>query len=1495
MQPFKMPVPVGGGRNRYALPLHVAVSCVAEPGPQISATAFQLSLFGPGLTASITSGHAAASPARHSPDYVPCMDRLARGVGERLTRREPITWRMLFELADEAFGGTQAQGTYRVKDAYDAMELAACRWLLRAGISSGDSEKQKANVEAVQELIQLLPTQTKRTGEQQAYQQFSTPLHYALALTYIAGVRAEDVVLEPSAGTGSLVTTALAVGAGQVIANELSGRRAAILRLLADSADSRFSDVHLLDALYLNALLPQEVQPSLILMNPPFSSDGEGRKKRNTTGAEHIEEALRRLVAGGRLVAVVGRGMTLEARTFRDWWQRIQEQYAVRANIGVSGQAYAKYGTSFETRVLVIDKTGPHEGSVTTGEVDAPAELIDLLADVQASRPPVEAAKVKAPKQKEQRRKATLHSGDGQAGQTPAISVPKARPATPKEAAKAVRLVPRFKARPPAAGALSESVFEGYEPSAVIEGSQIHPSPLVESAAMATVDPPKPTYWPLLPLELVHSGRLSSAQLEAVIYAGQAHEQRLPDGSRKGFFIGDGTGVGKGTEVAGVILDNFDQGRRKAVWITEKADLLRDARRDWKWIGQDPAQVVRQNRFKDEITLNEGILFTTYATLRSKPQQKNGEKPRPSRLEQITRWLGKDFDGVIVFDESHNMANLLSQRGKRGSRKGSLAAQAGRDLQAALPNARIVYVSATGATEVANLAYARRLGLWGETTPFTDASDFVSKVAAGGIAAMELVARDMKALGLYVARSLSYAEVEYAEVLHELTPEQKSIYDRLAEAWQIVLQNVNTALEATGGAKDGHAKSVALSRFWGAHQRFFNQVITSMQVPSLIRDMKAERTKGNSTVLQIVNTNEAATERALARAEKAGICLDDLDITPREMLLEYVAAAFPTTQYEMYLDEDGEERTRPLKDADGNPVANPEAEAMRDELLIELGSIQVPRGALDQIIDYFGPDQVAEITGRSRRFVTVTDEEGRQEVKEEKITDHTRSADLAAFNAGKKRILIFSDKGGTGASYHADRRIKNSERRVHYLVQPGWRADKAVQGFGRTHRSNQTSAPLYKLVTTDLKAQRRFLSSIARRLDQLGALTKGQRQTGSQGVLSAEYNLETPLARTALVNLLWDVAQGREPMVSVEMIEEGMGLRLLDGEGNICVDRLPDIPRFLNRLLSLTTSDMNTVFDAFAERLERATEYARQNGTLDVGVENLMALSIRKQEDRTVYTHPLTGAQTGLVTLDVTQETQSVSFAESRKYAARQGFQGYFQQKNSGRVYAIIETGTSTHSDGRIQKRYRRIGPKAYDLFDGRHELNKYRDLSKAMAEALWEAEYRNIPDTYTERVHLLTGTILPVWDRLGDAQPRIYRVQTDEGERLLGRVIPPSEVQTVLKRLGASGRKIDLSPVEAVEMLLNQHEAGKPVTLELSNGWRLRVVRLSADWRIEILGVEPEFRKQLRESGVIVELVSFKTRYFIPTALIPMENGAPSGPEVFARVTAGREVVDIL
>ena len=179
--------------------------------------------------------------------------------------------------------------------------------------------------------------------------------------------------------------------------------------------------------------------------------------------------------------------------------------------------------------------------------------------------------------------------------------------------------------------------------------------------------------------------------------------------------LGDGTGCGKGRQVAAIILDHWLRGRRRALWLSASDKLLEDARRDWAAIGGTEADIIPLGKFRQgaDIPQESGILFATYATLRSPARQ--GKR---SRLEQIVGWLADGIDegsrhaygGVIVFDEAHAMANAAGSKGSRGDTAPSQQGRAGLRLQNALPDARILYVSATGATTVPGLAYARASG-----------------------------------------------------------------------------------------------------------------------------------------------------------------------------------------------------------------------------------------------------------------------------------------------------------------------------------------------------------------------------------------------------------------------------------------------------------------------------------------------------------------------------------------------------------------------------------------------------------------------------------------------------------------------------------------------------------------------------------------------------------------------------------------------------------------
>jgi type IV secretion system protein VirB4 len=67
---------------------------------------------------------------------------------------------------------------------------------------------------------------------------------------------------------------------------------------------------------------------------------------------------------------------------------------------------------------------------------------------------------------------------------------------------------------------------------------------------------------------------------------------------RRGWFLGDGTGCGKGRQVAGIILDNWLKGRRRALWVSRSTVLIQDSRRDWSALGQEPLLIQPLERFR---------------------------------------------------------------------------------------------------------------------------------------------------------------------------------------------------------------------------------------------------------------------------------------------------------------------------------------------------------------------------------------------------------------------------------------------------------------------------------------------------------------------------------------------------------------------------------------------------------------------------------------------------------------------------------------------------------------------------------------------------------------------------------------------------------------------------------------------------------------------------------------------------------------------------------
>ncbi|MFN3946398.1 MAG: strawberry notch-like NTP hydrolase domain-containing protein [Allosphingosinicella sp.] len=1362
----------------------------------------------------------------------------------------------LRRLMEEATGSSDASGGWCMRQAYDALELAQAMLLSDPAWPLGAAGAAEL-LDRLHALAAGLPVQSHRTEQQVALQQFSTPLPLAWLAGLAAVPRRGETVLEPSAGNGLLAAPAARAGA-RLVLNEIDPERRAGLAGVFPGACVSGHDAELLDD-----LLPERERPALVLMNPPFARSG-GRGSDRFAAGRHLLAALARLAPGGRLVAIMPESFsrTGSGRSLR---RRAEESASLRLDARIDCGAFSRHGTGVAVRLVVLDKSdGP--ASPVCADVESLDELLGLVALLpqrdrvvpELSGPPA-AGPTLFHRLRSRPLATVLPIGGHDAG------------------GGAVAELPVTILDAPAPLAAQTGLYLPYRPSRIaIAGAQAHPTPLVESLAMGSIAAPRPSHTPLLPMRLVEGGTLSDAQLETLVYAGSAFARDLPgrhrpldEGCRTepategaayrcGYFLGDGTGAGKGRQIAGMILDLWLRGCRRHIWISRNEALLEDARRDWTALGGLPIDVQPLSRWKlgAAVALEAGILFVTYPTLRS-------GRGEATRLRQVLDWAAEDFEGIIAFDEAHAMANAAGGEGSRGRVKGSEQGIAGLRLQNLLPRARVLYASATGASDVNNLAYAQRLGLWGPGTAFADREQFVGAIRHGGIAAMELVARDLKALGLYTARALSFAGVEYDVLEHALTPAQVGIYDAYADAWAIIHANLKQALDATrvadsatGDTLNAGAKAAALSRFESVKQRFFAQLLLSMKLPSLIPAIEADLERGEAVVVQLVSTGEAMLERRLAELDPQEREALEIDLSPREYVVDYLMAAFPTRQMRVFTDAQGNARSEPMADEQGRPVHCRAALEARDSLVERLCALPPIGTALDMLIERFGTRGLAEVTGRSRRLVSGPD--GRRRLERRPPRANLLEAD--AFMRGDKKILVFSDAGGTGRSYHACLAAANRARRNHYLLEPGWRADAAIQGLGRTHRTRQASAPLFRPVTTNVRGERRFISTIARRLDALGALTRGQRQTGGQNLFDPADNLESVYAKDALTAWYRLLYRGKLA-IGLERFQSLTGLTL-EAEGGALREDLPPIQRWLNRILALRISLQNAIFDEFLALVEARVAAAREAGTLDLGVETVPVETFEILEDRVVRTDPCSGATTHLLRLDVRRRLKPLRIARILDLSARRDAMMMVNAR-SGRAALRLDARSLMSDEGLPIRRFELIRPLRRDHVDcDRLGETSWEAAGKEAFSSAWRNEVDEAEAKLRhETLHLATGLLLPVWDKLPEDHVEVVRILAADGASLLGRRICPDFLPELSRRLGLD-LPMQLEPGELVSAVLR---SGRPMPLQGLPGIVLRRALVGGVRRLELEGYEPARLAWYKAQGCFTEIIRYRTRLFVP------------------------------
>ncbi|MCC2112312.1 MAG: strawberry notch family protein [Hyphomicrobiales bacterium] len=1014
--------------------------------------------------------------------------------------------------------------------------------------------------------------------------------------------------------------------------------------------------------------------------------------------------------------------------------------------------------------------------------------------------------------------------------------------------------------RKPADNRLTVSaIYDAYRPRlAVSELALSHPSRLIVPKTLDSIEPPLYTAKPRLNPELLRKGALSDAQFEAVVAMMSAHEKIMPTGARYGVILADGTGVGKTNEEIALYIANKAEGRGRAVYFTEKARHRDNVEKALLMLGGQRSDITDLTAYRADDTLpaRNSLLFGTYHTL--------GEGDTSDffpRVEQLVEHLGIDFEGLIIFDEAHNLRNAIGEDGYFGAALPSRQGYAGLLLQEKLPRARVVYASATGVSNYNNLAYMPRLGLWGANCPYPTRKDCLDTVEQMGLTGLEVISAHLVASGLMISRTLSLEGVTATSLIHTLNADERRAWD---ETMKIVLE-VREALQQSWKAALPPDKAIPkemYSHFEAAARRISEMMLVSLKTPTMIDDMKQALIDGKAPVVQLMNTYEADSSSADATAAR----------NLRRLIEEFI----PTVRMQhikgspvRYMNS-----YKPVRDSSGAIVPLPGNEALKASLLARLDDIPEHAAPLDQIFAAFGDDTVAEITGRSQRTVT-NPKTGATTLQ--KRTEADVRSDLAAFMGARKQILVFSvGAGGASMDYHAAHDARNQKIRRHYVLQPGQRADQAVQGIGRTHRSNQRQAPEVVLVSTDLPAERAYLSQTLARIRRLGASGQGHRDA-STGPYAMRHSYESSYARMAFVRFLQGLVGDKYPDVMRSEFEHITAFALLgpDKKPAYTADDTT-IRRIMKRIARTPIPFQTRVFGHVDRELEIAIENSLVDRTYDAGPEPIEQ-QLKIESEEVIHKDLTTGAEVRAFKVSGAKPPEMKDFdsalAEAEIYNTDPQPPTVWWSPVTNQIWIqiVAERAKTLIAE---PTRLRLIEPNRSTIVDYHSTLIYTAERipthkGEDQARSIWQERMIKITDMMSRPTVILSGA-LPTIQEAIDKHARHHAVVADttDGRRIMGLMLTADEGDTIIAAVKSDARynpttgRIDMTSIlESIE---------KNKALVLSNNWQICNQAVLAETRAEVFPALRDGRSAAqiaREIGLnqVTLPGSSEPRYFLP------------------------------
>ncbi len=571
---------------------------------------------------------------------------------------------------------------------------------------------------------------------------------------------------------------------------------------------------------------------------------------------------------------------------------------------------------------------------------------------------------------------------------------------------------------------------------------------------------------------------------------------------RKGFIIGDQTGIGKGRVNAAIIR----YARRNGVipvFLTEKPNLYGDMIRDMDDIGESQEGIFITNIEKKDSVFKKGdgsliekhspakkqklmldiaaertdkydVVFTTYNQLQSLGKKKN---PRQQFIRDIAS------RAMFILDESHNAGGSSATPAKGKMPRSQFV----REILQESPYGAF-YSSATFAKrpDVMDLYFKTDM-----VKAVDDVSQLGEAISSGGVPMQQVVATMLTESGQYVRRERSFEGVTFDT---KTVPASKKLADAVGRVMQDIivfdelkagaLASIDTELSSAGNniLPDGSVgeAGAASTNFTSLMHNVIDQMLLCLKVEATVEMARNHLERGEKPVIALANTmgsmvESYAKDNDIAPGQIIDIHFGDLLERYLERSREIVIG-----------DPFGVKQKKRLTDSELGPVAVRHFNSIKRNIRkIDLSGL--PMSPIDFIRQELTNSGyvVDEITGREHS-IDYSDKNAPIYYKRKKPAPRTV---IDGFNGGSIDAVIINCAGSTGLSLHASEKFKDQRPRRMLIAQAEKNIDTFMQTLGRIHRTGQVELPGFTLLNADIPAEKRPAAVLQKKMASLNAST----------------------------------------------------------------------------------------------------------------------------------------------------------------------------------------------------------------------------------------------------------------------------------------------------------------------------------------------------------------------------------------------------------------------